>query len=202
MHLFRFSDARRSGGVRQHAVARRGILTLAILLICTVPLGGDAPKSGGSQPASENTLLEALGQSFSSPTDPPAEQAMEEIKRIRERLGGSVLRGSLLDAAADKAESEFDSGIRKFLGIEQVPSPSRTQVMSSAKVVSTLREHGVELDRIANEIEAFRQYQHADQLRKTATAIRLIARHLDAESGRTRDAVLHSVPRPVEQPPE
>ena len=98
---------------------------------------------------------------------------------MRDEVGGSVLRGTVLEVEPDEAKAEFDRSLRKVLGLppDEVADQERQSPRKTPQeIVKILRVHGVHLDRIANDIEELKQYRHADQLRETARQLRLIAR--------------------------
>lgn len=105
-------------------------------------------------------------------------QALKEISHIREKLGGSVLKGSVLDSSGDAG---FDAELRNMLELPNKtaatkPPPRLTQ----SQIVTMLRTHSSRLDGIANQIEKLRQYNNADQLRDMADQLRRVARQMDA----------------------
>ena len=137
------------------------LLVIGLVLVLPSVLGGDPP-------GSPNQTADSIA----------GEQAFNEIKQIREQLGGSVLRGSVLDA---EGNDSFEAGVRKSLGLPEAPGRTRvSREMEPQAIVKRLRDHCSELDRIANEIERLREYRNADQLRATAKELRLIARHFDS----------------------
>ena len=145
------------------------------LLAVPIVLGEGQPK-GNSQKA--GGTVHPIASS-----DAANEEVLAELKRIRRKLGGSVLQGSLLDNSVLPIDEESDSGMRKVLGLPEAIQPDGH--MTSHQVVKSLRVHCTRIDLIANEIESLRQYDNADQLRDTARQLRLIARQFD---GHPKDA--------------
>lgn len=116
------------------------------------------------------------------------EQELLEIEQLKKRMGGSVLRGTVLDGNAEEADQIFNAELRSKLGLKDLKGPSGSVPatptrMSSPELVKTMRAHGAILDRIANDIEAMRQYEKADQLRLTAHELRRVARSYDKPAG-------------------
>lgn len=113
---------------------------------------------------------------------------LNDLSRIRQQMGGSVLSGSSLDA--DEGNS-FQSDLKQLLERESeivLPKQPTDAVLPTdrfARLVKKLREQSSTLDRIANEIEPTKQYDHADQLRDTADEMRKLARQFDEDSGRS-----------------
>lgn len=144
--------------------------------------------------------------------DAEARQTLDEIEKIRNQLGGGVLKGTSLQAAED--DHTFDESVRRILqsknaqpatwNIEQSPvsrsklngpkvaTPNTTSPHSSVsnrsprQIVELMRTRSVQLEAIANQIETLREYDKADQLRNIATDLRILARQFDAPKSGTR----------------
>ena len=102
---------------------------------------------------------------------------LNDLSRIRKQMGGSVLNGSALDS--DEVSNSFQSDLKKLL--EQEPSVPQLPTKHQLSVVEALRKHSSILDRVANEIEPTKQYDHADELRTSADELRKLARQLDTD---------------------
>lgn len=122
------------------------------------------------------------------------QQVLRDISNIRRKLGGSVLKGSVLDAG--DLESDFQNEVGEMIGIPDAGKRLvATKKMAFPDVVKKLRTHSSELDRIANEIEPLREYNNADHLRNTANELRQIARQFD-----TQPAAKKSSAKPAQAP--
>jgi len=137
-----------------------------------------------------------------------AQRVFHELVELRESVGGSVLQGTLLEPPAEVQARAFRDGLERAVreaaerpghgDIKSSPQDSAPYVLHTNPVetICILREHSATLDRIANEIERRRQYQHADQLRDTARVLRHLARRLDRPSTAIDDVMRHDADRP------
>ena len=151
--------------------------------------GGDAETQRSFEPA--NIVAQTV------PTDLEKEQALQEIMQIKSRLGGSVLKGSLLDGTDAEEVDPLDNSLREIMDLPTAKTNSRPSAVRPSEpmaVVSKMRSRIAQLDRVANEIEAFRHYRSADELREIAGELRLIARQLDVPPASGR-ASIGPIPR-------
>jgi len=113
---------------------------------------------------------------------------LKDISRIREQLGGGVLKGSILDDGVSDP-FDFDAGLRSELGLPKKPAakPNGQSKLnrSNAEIIKSLRKHCAKLDEIANHIETLREYEYADSMRESAVALRMIARQMDTRQARS-----------------
>lgn len=141
-------------------------------------------------------VVSEIVTSTAKPTPQVDQQLLDDLARIRKQMGGSVLSGSMLDDEGKDSDSAFQSGVQSLLeGAEaqdrSVRPPRFNQPLDTPpksddstrspqdRFISTLREQGSKLDRIANELEKLKQYEHADELRESAKALRELARSID-----------------------
>ena len=130
-------------------------------------------------------------------------QLLDDLSRIRRRMGGGVLQGTSLNDL-EASEQDFRSGLQGLLQTEVAPAQpamqrsffapahgSRTQQSTRDQVgeetsrtrrseVATLRKESVRLGDLANQLEELRLYQLADDLRASAQTLRHLSRRLDA----------------------
>lgn len=136
------------------------------------------------------------------------EQELAEIERIKRTLGGSILRGSILDTQDESLEAASKQEIRRAVGLPQIDSSDlavpandrpKTDLGSSLRhagltkiapvdagdqdamnaIVDKLRSRVLQLQTIAHQLESIRHYNAADDLREAADELRMIARQLD-----------------------
>ena len=136
------------------------------------------------------------------------EQELAEIERIKRTLGGSILRGSILDTQDESLEAASKQEIRRVVGLPQIDSSDlavpandrpKTDLGSSLRhagltkiapvdagdqdamnaIVDKLRSRVLQLQTIAHQLESIRHYNAADDLREAADELRMIARQLD-----------------------
>lgn len=162
---------------------------------CLWLIGGIVLSASVVMAAQESSEAEAV-----APIPPVVDQQLlNDLSRIRQQVGGSVLRGSSLEDGKSNPDKAFKAGVRTLLQQQPPvvpqqeenvisepfrappehigPSPARTYVESQA--VKQLRQQCEKLDRIANDLEHLQFYGRADEVRASASALRLIARKLD-----------------------
>ncbi len=120
---------------------------------------------------------------------------LDDLSRIRQQMGGSVLKGSSLNS--DDVDGSFKSDLKRLMFPNSPREPADTKQTQTSRLVQTLREQSTNLDRIANEIEPTKQYDHADQLRTAANELRKLARQFD--KGRLLSGAVGSEANPIEQ---
>ncbi len=155
-------------------------LTMGICLfgvVCAPTLLGEdqAPPSVQDK---ESLPEPETGKLLPSPELAGAE-VLRELVKLREELGESVLRGTVLEAPPEESKAEFARGVRRSLGLSGdtlVKQNRAAGTKTPQEIVNILRAHCLHLDRIAGEMEELKQYDNADQLRETAMQLRLIAR--------------------------
>ena len=103
-----------------------------------------------------------------------ADSVLREITQIRNQLGGSVLKGTILHDATDAG---FDTSVRQLS--EAKTNDRQRDRPTSSEIVHVVRRQCAELDNVANRIEMLREYHNADQLRNVANELRQLARALD-----------------------
>lgn len=162
-------------------MAMKSALPLKEILFCCVALVGVRLVMGEDPTGSKPTAIPP-GPVQSS----EGEEVLAELKQIREKLGGSVLRGSLLDNRAPSDDVESDSELRSLLGLPE-SKPTLSGPRTAREIIVLLRKHSARIDRIANGIESLREYKNADELRDTARELRMIARQIDVPKDRGRD---------------
>ena len=142
---------------------------ICLVLLCYVTtISGSDPKPTPPNPTNATTSLDK-------------ETTLQDISRIREQLGGSVLKGSILASPDGNRSFDFEAGLRSELGLPKLP-PRKFDAKSNrpkAEIIKSLRKHCAKLDEIANHIETLREYEHADSLRLSAEDLRMIARQMD-----------------------
>lgn len=152
-------------------MSHRSISLLCATAIVAFSLSFATTISGSDPQPADDSLAQAGSQL-------EREAALKDISRIREQLGGSVLKGSILEPAG-KNQLIFDTGLRSELGLPLQTSPS-VATRSKSEMIKSLRTHCAKLDEIANHIETLREYEHADALRESAADLRLMARQMDS----------------------
>ncbi|MEM9354091.1 MAG: hypothetical protein AAGA92_13860 [Planctomycetota bacterium] len=117
-----------------------------------------------------------------TPAVDEAEAVAEEIIRIREALGGSIVE----EPPAEGVQEESPR-IKRRRG----PRPPRRQ-----HPVFLLRETALRLDVAAHRLETAELYQEADRLRATAHSLRLSARDLSAGRGAAQEGAAKTPHKP------
>ena len=153
-------------------------------------------RSASAEKPQLSTLVDDKGSEL---TPPPDSHLLDDLTRIRQQMGGSVLGGSSLDDP--DAGRAFQANLQTLLSQPDPPStppwsgplaaprptsngdtlfpfPSQEN-HKSPPVVVTLRQQSEQIERIANQLERIRQYLHADALRGSAKTLRELARSLD-----------------------
>ena len=153
-------------------------------------------RSASAEKPQLSTLVDDKGSEL---TPPPDSHLLDDLTRIRQQMGGSVLGGSALDD--DDAGRAFQANLQTLLRqpdppnagqgantlLGRTPPPAGDTLFSTPPhaplkappVVPTLRQQSEQIERIANQLENIRHYQHADALRASAKTLRELARSLD-----------------------
>lgn len=142
-------------------------------------------------------------------------QELAEIEQIKRKLGGSILRGSILDPNDESLEAASNQEIRRAVGLPRSdnrnanrPQVARSKSVAGASpllvspsesgadghgsqdamygVVIKLRTRVLQLETIAHQLESIRHYDVADDLRDAAAELRMIARQLDPRPAGSR----------------
>jgi len=145
------------------------------------------------------------------PTTAPSEPALEEIERIRQRLQIDPLKGTMFDQERDEEQTETEPSTQDSAGDDEFSPALRrvwnerqaepaqpatdanrplrqaeSEVSNDAELIESLREAARRLDRKANDLEQYRHYASADQLRDLADQLRLQARQYDLPEAQHR----------------
>ena len=166
-------------------LCRRAVWPLAVIGVCFLAVVASPGVLGKDQLTtvpSNDTVLDAAEPSHEEPDQPLTNQELlNELTRIRDDVGRSILAGTVLETTAGESKAEFELGIKRILRMPHTTVATHQLVpdRSKGEIVKLLRDQCTQLDRIASEIEELKQYRNADQLRETAKQLRSVARQLD-----------------------